>query len=45
MLHLHLGPNHVLIDSSNVIKDVLDCMFDGQWFHIFAPNIFKLSSP
>ena len=40
---IHLGPNHVLIYSSNFIRDVFNCMFNGQWFHIFGPDIFNLS--
>ena len=31
-----LDPNHLLIHLMNFIKDVLDFMIDGSWFHIFG---------
>ena len=44
-LHLHFGPNQVLMYSLNFGNDVSDFIFDGRLFHIFGPKVLKLWVP
>ena len=41
MLHLQLGPNHVLIYSLNLVIEVKDFLLEGSQFHIFGPKAVK----
>ena len=45
MLHLQIGPNHVLIYSLNSVIDVKDFTLEGSWFRIFRPKAIKPLSP
>ena len=44
-LHLHFGPDHVLMNFLNSNNDVVDLMYSGNVFHMFAPKALKLLFP
>ena len=47
MLHLQLGPNHVLIHFLNFVIDSndFDFVFVGSLHHFLRPRVVKLLSP
>ena len=45
MLHLHLGPYHILMNSVNFGREVKSLTSSGEEFQILGPNVFRLFSP
>ena len=43
MLHSYFGPGHVLMNFSNSNNEVVDLIYSGNVFHMFAPKALKLS--
>ena len=41
ILHLQVGPDHDLIYSLNLLKDVSFFIFSGSAFHMFGPSTMR----
>ena len=44
-LHLHFGHGHVLMNFLNSNNEVVDLIYSGNMFHIFATKALKLLLP
>ena len=44
-LHLYFGPGHVLMNFLNSNSRVVDLIYSGNVFHVFAPKALKLLFP
>ena len=45
LLHLHIGPRHVLMNFLNSNDEVVDLIYSGNVFHMCAPKVLKLLLP
>ena len=45
ILHLQVGPDHDLMYSLNLLKDVSFFIFSCSTFHIFGPSVMRLLLP
>ena len=44
-IHFHFGPGHVLMNFLNFYNEVVDLIYSGNVFHMFAPKALKVYEP